>query len=516
MADFPYIPQVGYPCPVPVLPTVFDESLSYYELLAKLWQQVKELTDLVNAETVDINYLRSKIDEILPYIDDLAHMGERFSALESALRELTDALYDENTGDIVEIRAQLQTLGDNIGVALNYAYQANAVAMRTMQGAGLNMLQENSVQQSVTENGVTFERDPVTGFIHVSGTVTTPQTWYVDIGTYKVRDIWRNLPNDASEYSRGSVAENSRSRFWGLYQTNLQKGYAVTGYDTVTDEMICRQLVTDTTPRNFTYTENTIRFRISFNLQCTECDFWFAPCVFPALLVDWNPNNIDKYPLPLVDANTEDVRQVLSQQIANERYAREQADQHIAGTVSAEILNRESADSDLQALINLKFGQASAAIDAVAGDLTAETEARTNADNGLTSVLLREIQDRQEADGELQEQLTATYSFNLPTAIPNKTDNTDPNNPIQYFDLHELDPGNWYRAQQLSLGRNLPPGFSGGFTCKVEKTVTNSRKRIILIPANQPTAVYMQSQYASGSSTVWSNWYVFTGTEVEP
>ena len=48
-----------------VLPLVYDDSLSYYEVLSKLTSKVNEVINVVNDELVD--YIREQLDNL--YID---------------------------------------------------------------------------------------------------------------------------------------------------------------------------------------------------------------------------------------------------------------------------------------------------------------------------------------------------------------------------------------------------------------------------------------------------------------
>lgn len=121
MSEFSNIPPVGIPCPVPVLPTVFDDSLSYYELLAKLWQQVNELTALVNSETETVNSLIERIEtDILPLLprvenleDATADLLERLGQLRADHDALELRLYKPTSpdpGDIVTMKMRLDDL----------------------------------------------------------------------------------------------------------------------------------------------------------------------------------------------------------------------------------------------------------------------------------------------------------------------------------------------------------------------------------------------------------------------
>lgn len=99
MAEYPTFPKIGVPFPVPVLPTVFDESLSYYELLAKLWQQCNELTELVNAETAAVNSIISQFDGVI----------ERITALETGQAAIAQNV-ETLTGQMQQLRTDLSAL----------------------------------------------------------------------------------------------------------------------------------------------------------------------------------------------------------------------------------------------------------------------------------------------------------------------------------------------------------------------------------------------------------------------
>lgn len=75
--------------PVPVLPQVFDTSLSYYELLAKLTQAVNAVTVQVNQNTANIASLTSSVQQIQQALESL---GETVSGMQTAITEIQEQL----------------------------------------------------------------------------------------------------------------------------------------------------------------------------------------------------------------------------------------------------------------------------------------------------------------------------------------------------------------------------------------------------------------------------------------
>lgn len=83
--------------PVPVLPQVFDTSLSYYELLAKLTQAVNAVTVQVNQNTANIASLTSSVQQIQQSIESLSGIPEQVRTVSDAL---TQEIADREAADL--------------------------------------------------------------------------------------------------------------------------------------------------------------------------------------------------------------------------------------------------------------------------------------------------------------------------------------------------------------------------------------------------------------------------------
>ncbi len=78
--------------PVPVLPQVFDTSLSYYELLAKLTETLNAVTVQVNQNTANIAALSKNIQQIQ---QDISEIREEIGNIPAEVQTLADDLAAE-------------------------------------------------------------------------------------------------------------------------------------------------------------------------------------------------------------------------------------------------------------------------------------------------------------------------------------------------------------------------------------------------------------------------------------
>ena len=58
-----------------ILPLVYDESLSYYELLCKVIEKVNEMAELVNPASGEIAALGIRVDELEKELEELKNGG---------------------------------------------------------------------------------------------------------------------------------------------------------------------------------------------------------------------------------------------------------------------------------------------------------------------------------------------------------------------------------------------------------------------------------------------------------
>ena len=72
-----------------VLPLVYDDSISYYEVLGKMVTYLNQVIDNVNADTENVQTLKEAFDELAEYIDEIGEIDIR--ELTQLIREGVDA-----------------------------------------------------------------------------------------------------------------------------------------------------------------------------------------------------------------------------------------------------------------------------------------------------------------------------------------------------------------------------------------------------------------------------------------
>lgn len=78
--------------PIPVLPQVFDTSLSYYELLAKLTETINAVSAQVNQNTANIAAISASISTLAAAVE---RMQQQLDGIPAQVADLTAALTQE-------------------------------------------------------------------------------------------------------------------------------------------------------------------------------------------------------------------------------------------------------------------------------------------------------------------------------------------------------------------------------------------------------------------------------------
>lgn len=481
MADFPVMPQVGVPCPVPVLPTVFDESLSYYELLAKLWQQCKELTDLVNAETIEVNRLREKINEILPYIDQLATISEEMQQLSESLSSLQDELYNAETGDINIIEGQIASLNAQISAFGTMANSALYYASRQAQYAGNNVLKEIYHLTDETRRGIRVKYDPDSGWFRLSGTLTAGDAFKLKLAEYTAKDIFNFIPDrDVTTSSIISANRQILTRFkaffLGASTTVTEQNYSgiisVGYWNENQTQFNVLDKIGNENPEDFRFRRSIETAQLSLYLavpqsQAVEAEINCYIC--PTAVID-NPDGtvpfVKMFPIITNGSSALD----LSKRITAEEAARSAA-------VSGERTERIAADSALEALI------------------TSEATTRENEDDALSALI--------------ETKLSAADVFGVGTAISATADA-----PVSLDDV--TIPGQYLCGASAAAYVTKQPNHgaaTSGFRMGVAQMFTTGGRVRQTIRYNSTALagkIFERIKYSGG----WSSWYVYTGTVV--
>lgn len=131
-----------------VLPLVYDDSISYYEVLGKMVTYLNQVIDNVNADTENVLTLKQAFDELKAYVDELVDYD-----IEDLEEKLAQAIH------AAELATEAETLAQGYAQAANtqreYAQTAaeNASASATnASSSALNAIEASqSAQQSKTD-----------------------------------------------------------------------------------------------------------------------------------------------------------------------------------------------------------------------------------------------------------------------------------------------------------------------------------------------------------------------------
>ena len=147
--------MLRYPDISKVLPLVYDNTLSYYEVLGKVKDKLNELIDLGNAQSVAINELSGEMEEdynkfqqeILQDLEDmktelLADIAEGDTETYNAVNELITALSERvttNENDISDLESTTDALVLSVGeIESDVTTLESAVQTNTSNIAGLD------------------------------------------------------------------------------------------------------------------------------------------------------------------------------------------------------------------------------------------------------------------------------------------------------------------------------------------------------------------------------------------
>lgn len=101
-----------------VLPLVYDDSLSYYEVLCKFLEKLNEVIELYNNINVNFEALvDQKIDEFKIYVDsENAKQDNELNAFKNETAENFDGVYDKLTQEINRLYAYINNLDNTLRV----------------------------------------------------------------------------------------------------------------------------------------------------------------------------------------------------------------------------------------------------------------------------------------------------------------------------------------------------------------------------------------------------------------
>ncbi len=111
-----------------VLPLVYDDSISYYEVLGKMVTYLNQVIDNVNADTENVQTLKEAFDELAEYIDEIGEID---------IRELTQLIREgvEAAEEALSYAQQAHTSAENASTSATNAADAAIIASNSAESA---------------------------------------------------------------------------------------------------------------------------------------------------------------------------------------------------------------------------------------------------------------------------------------------------------------------------------------------------------------------------------------------
>ncbi len=111
-----------------VLPLVYDDSISYYEVLGKMVTYLNQVIDNVNADTENVQTLKEAFDELVQYIDEIGEID---------IQELTQLIREgvEAAEEALGSAQQAHTSAENASASAANAAAAATIASNSAKSA---------------------------------------------------------------------------------------------------------------------------------------------------------------------------------------------------------------------------------------------------------------------------------------------------------------------------------------------------------------------------------------------
>lgn len=111
-----------------VLPLVYDDSISYYEVLGKMVVYLNQVIDNINADTENVQTLKEAFDELVEYIDEIGEID---------IRELTQLIREgvEAAEEALGSAQQAHTSAENASESATNAADSAILASNSAENA---------------------------------------------------------------------------------------------------------------------------------------------------------------------------------------------------------------------------------------------------------------------------------------------------------------------------------------------------------------------------------------------
>lgn len=147
------------------LPTVFDDSLSYYEELSKILRLINQILDRIEIIEEDLTTLKSALDEVVTFVNTLDLQIQEINTAITALTARVQALED----GFDEVSELAHSASESATAAATAAEQARAAA-QSAQAAVLDIKRAFGIDEQTGESGLNGDNNTV-GLDGITGNI---------------------------------------------------------------------------------------------------------------------------------------------------------------------------------------------------------------------------------------------------------------------------------------------------------------------------------------------------------
>lgn len=147
------------------LPTVFDDSLSYYEELSKILRLINQILDRIEIIEEDLTTLKNALDDVVTFVNTLDLQIEQINTAITALTTRVQALED----GFEEVEELAQSASASATAAATAAEQARSAA-QSAQAAVLDIKRAFGIDEQTGESGLNGDNDTV-GLDGITGNI---------------------------------------------------------------------------------------------------------------------------------------------------------------------------------------------------------------------------------------------------------------------------------------------------------------------------------------------------------
>lgn len=213
-----------------VLPLVYDDSLSYYEVLGKMVVQLNDVIDNINADTENVLTLKEAFDDLKDYVDnffdDIEHLAEYAERAEAAQTAANSSAINAASSAVnasissqaaMDARAAAQTAAQDATASKNDAITAATTATTKAGEAAQSAINAETSKASANQSATLADaaRSAAQGFATDAEQDALSASNSADAAAtsqQNVENLVENLPSDFTEVLDETKALKSANR----------------------------------------------------------------------------------------------------------------------------------------------------------------------------------------------------------------------------------------------------------------------------------------------------------------